>query len=250
MNLDDQQFLERALSEGQSPMDALRSFSRVIQTRQAETRDKRTGEAPPVAPVVEVSHAALTPVNGNAFAMGFSPDRRPLDSGSSGGSSDGNFDFKVIVENASGGPTMGVLFGSVLTTDITEYSSEIAVTGLLPSIGATPTVTTSTTDVVWLEIPVTSSSFPFTFGTPVIRNLASGGNFGGGGVENDGGSPPSQTFIRKVLAVMGDDGTGKVVVVSQRVRGSLVVQLFPYLPSKDSSGGTAADILAYYVLQG
>lgn len=164
------------------------------------------------------------------------------------------FDFQCITQTVSGTTTRGIYANSTLIQSF-DHTDTLAIAGLLTSITPTPTdagwVVTSTTDYGWLEIDVSTTTFPFGFSNATIKSIANGDTWDGGEVENDGGSGTpvvySQTKIRIVLYQMGPDVNGNPVVANQWVRDPLRIEQTNYLDSNDSSGGSAETILASYV---
>lgn len=144
------------------------------------------------------------------------------------------FQFQATVNAANG--TVTINANSFCLQSYTD-GDFLTITGLGSAL------TLASTDKIWLKVPVTSSSFPFTFGTGVIESLGNGNAFVTT-IQNDGGSGSptvySQTFFRVVLA------TVSAGVVTQCVSNQLRIDQVIYLPSLDSSGGSAQTILAAF----
>lgn len=153
--------------------------------------------------------------------------------------------FQIITKKISGVWKYGVSYNSPLfkgtnTTDPTSPQLQ-TISGLLtsktPSNSDSGWITWSgSTDPVWIESNLSSVN---------VRSYSGGGDYGGGDVENGGGSYPySQTKWRKLIAKITSDSDG-TPLVEQFVASSL--RLFTTaMSSADSSGGTTYTIPCQY----
>lgn len=173
------------------------------------------------------------------------------------GNADNGGDFGVTIRRTAGGTFVrGVnhksfIYGSLDHTDVLDID------GLLTKDNPQPDdagwVVTNTTDVVWIEADVDTSSFPFDVSNVHIASLANGDSFPDlGEVGNDGGATPgmppfSQARIRLAIAIMGDDGSGNPVVKKRVVRSSLRVVQGQYNDSVDDDGNNENVIFSCYL---
>lgn len=248
MNEEDRLALLRSTADGQSPMEAMRAFTSTVVARQL---DKSKTYDLPAVPVTQIDQATLPAEQG--FDMGNLPDRRALPGDGGAGSSAAPFQFQVFVRKIGGNYFRGVSFNSTLIqsydyTDTLPASGPIpgTLTSLTPTNADTGWIATSTSDVVWLEVDVDQSAFPDVYSNPAIKSLGNGDSFGAGAFANDGGTPAAQSKMRKVIATMGDAGSGVPFVETQWTQSALQIQGGVPTDSFADGGGNEASIFASF----
>lgn len=120
--------------------------------------------------------------------------------------------FKVSVQQSS--PSSWV--ATVVDTSELFRSLDHTATVAIDALGTNLSVDDG--DVVWLEIEFTS--WPGTY----TAEVKAGAFPAGGEIENDSGTPPVQTFARKVLATIEADGSA--LVANQIVVTNLQMRMF------------------------
>ena len=163
--------------------------------------------------------SASTQAIGNGYSVDDKPDiMTPWEFGSNSLSND--FPFKVLVQDnpdTLGAYDYGIVYESKLfnSPDSTDIQT---ISGLLTSDNPLPTDSgwitwNGSDDLIWLDIQI--ETFPDSSAV-AINSWSNGDEFGGGEVEYDGESPPTQTAARVVIAYITSDSTGKPLI-DQRI---------------------------------
>ena len=133
--------------------------------------------------------------------------------------------FTVLTYKTSNGAYYaGVYYESDLLKNFADSTSGVSITGLLTSANPSPSDSgwhaSSTGYKVYLEIA--TNAYSVTSATiKVDSNYVGGTWITNGDTQNDGGTPASQTFARKLIAEVGDSN-----VITQKVFNNLGMMNF------------------------
>jgi hypothetical protein len=151
------------------------------------------------------------------------------------------FPFKVQVRSdpdVPGAFNFGVVSDSLLL-NTPDYTDDTAIEGLISGDEGW-VMWNGADDIVWLEIEW--DDWPDSYSAS-IKSYSNGDDWGGGEVEYDGQTPPTQTKARIVLAEITSDDSGNPVV-DQRVRTHLqMVGAMELAQTSDGGDGVTIDCI-------